>query len=117
MDIEQYNEYFNFVVDSVQEKVILTNDIGGIVDLRHKAMILKAYVGQEEAERKDQIDDEFCKLKDKGGAITSLLRVAERNVNLRFTVSRRKLTSLKEDLQSLDYALASRINTLSKEGA
>ena len=116
MNVETYNEYFNMVVESLQEKAILTNDIHLLVELRHKAMICKAYVGQEEAERKDQIDDEFCKLKDKGGAITSLLRVAERNVNLRFTVSRRKLTSLKEDLQSLDYALASRINTLSKEG-
>jgi len=115
MDIEQYNEYFNLVVNSLNEEVILTNDIGGIIDFRHKATIVKAYVGQEEALRKNQIDKEFCRLRDKGGAVTNLIKVAENNTNKGYEVSRRELSRLKEDLQSLDYSLASRINTLSKE--
>ena len=117
MNVETYNEYFNMVVESLQEKSILTNDPNGMVEFRHKAMICKAYVGQEEAKRKNQIDEEFCRLKNKGGAVTYLIKEAERNMNKGYTVSRRELSRLKDDLQGLDYALASRINTLAKEGA
>lgn len=113
----EYNRYYNLITTKDTTNTLTGESLDLISELRSKASVAVARVGQELAIVKNQIDKDFLSLKADIDKISNeeASKRAEEYVNRNNEVSRRELQYLRDALYNFCNACASRLTTLKKE--
>ena len=116
MDRNEFNKYLN-LISKEGAKALLSESPDYVIDLRMKASISAARVGQELAMLKNDIDKCFLQLKNEKEKISNeeANKMAEEYANRQKEVTRRELQYLREALYNFCNSCASRLNSLNSE--
>ena len=117
MKKEEFKTYFNRIGTKQTNNALESESLDAISDLRNKASIACARVGQELALIKNAIGIEFLRITASEDKISNQKAsiLAEVNINNLHEVSRRELQYLREALYNFCNTCASRLNVLQGE--
>lgn len=112
----EFDKYYSIVASSESGKLINSEDLGGISEMRNRVSVLIARLGQELARIKNAIDSEYVALIEmEGVSKTAASVMAEEKVNRNNEVSRREVQYLLEAMYNFSNSCASRLNVLKGE--
>lgn len=112
---KEFEKYESCITSDSSGRMLNSDSLEGISQLRNKAAVYCARIGQELAKVKDSIDKEFIVLTNNGMSASAASRAAEVHVNCNNEVSRRELQYLRDAMYNFSNSCASRINVLKGE--